>query len=197
MLCLCDCCAGVVSIFAPTQQLYKAAADRVLGLAGESIKARRLRLDCFHCALTLFVSAVLLVQLICWRKLLPALLEHSQHSCQCIPACPAPPLLTSLPLLQEGEVYHASVVRLLDYGAMLQLTDSGMRALLHISEISPERVRSIEEALQVGQELEVLCLGRDQKGHIKLSRKALLVRAAAQQRAASAVAGGAGFDVDK
>ena len=35
---LCLCCAGVVSIFAPTQALYKAAADRVLGLAGESIK---------------------------------------------------------------------------------------------------------------------------------------------------------------
>jgi hypothetical protein len=31
----------VVSIFAPTQQLYKGAADRVLGLAGESIKVRR------------------------------------------------------------------------------------------------------------------------------------------------------------
>ena len=100
-------------------------------------------------------------------------------------------------------MYRAEVIRLLDYGAMVLLADSGMRALLHISEISAERVRSIEEVLQVGQELEVLCLGRDQKGHIKLSRKALVMRAAAkqrveaQQRAAAAVAEGSGVDPDK
>ena len=51
-------------------------------------------------------------------------------------------------------MYRGKVVRVLDYGAMLQLEvgedgGSGVRALLHISEVSPERVRSMDEALQV------------------------------------------------
>ena len=36
------------------------------------------------------------------------------------------------------------------------------------------QVRSVEEVLEVGQELEVLCLGRDGRGFIRVSRRALL-----------------------
>ena len=52
-------------------------------------------------------------------------------------------------------------------------------------------------ALQVGEQVEVLCLGKDEKGQIRISRKAALARQAVQQRAARAVAGGAGIDADK
>ena len=50
---------------------------------------------------------------------------------------------------------------------------------------------------QVGQELDLLCLGKDAKGQVKLSRKALLARQAAQAAAKKAVEGGAGLDADK
>lgn len=43
----------------------------------------------------------------------------------------------------------------------------------------------------------MLCLGKDAKGQVKLSRKALLVRQAAQQRSAQRVAEGSGLDADK
>lgn len=53
---------------------------------------------------------------------------------------------------------------------------------------------------QVGQEVELLCLGRDAKGQVRLSRKALLARqaqAAAQADAAQRLAQGGGLDADK
>lgn len=46
-------------------------------------------------------------------------------------------------------MYRARVQRLLDYGAMVELLPGGLRALLHISEVSPQRLRSIEDALKV------------------------------------------------
>ena len=36
------------------------------------------------------------------------------------------------------------------------------------------QVRSVEDVLQVGQEVDVVCTGRDAKGHLMVSRKALL-----------------------
>ncbi|PSC68371.1 polyribonucleotide nucleotidyltransferase [Micractinium conductrix] len=97
--------------------------------------------------------------------------------------------------VKEGEVYRGTVTKLFDYGALVTLADSGARALLHISEISPTRVRSIEEALSLGQELEVMCLGRDARG-MRLSRKAVLARADAQARSAEQVQHSGGVDAD-
>ena len=36
------------------------------------------------------------------------------------------------------------------------------------------QIRSVEDVLQVGQEVDVVCTGRDAKGHLMVSRKALL-----------------------
>lgn len=44
------------------------------------------------------------------------------------------------PCVQEGEVYSVKVVKLVDYGAFVELPN-GFQALLHISEISHDRVR--------------------------------------------------------
>ncbi|EFN54220.1 hypothetical protein CHLNCDRAFT_36088 [Chlorella variabilis] len=98
--------------------------------------------------------------------------------------------------VKEGAVYRGTVTRLMDFGAMVELEPSGLRALLHISEVSAQRVRSIDDVLQIGQQVEVMCVGRDPKGQVKLSRKAVLAHNA-QQQAAKSVAGGGGFDNDK
>jgi polyribonucleotide nucleotidyltransferase len=73
----------------------------------------------------------------------------------------------------EGGVYRVKVVRLVDYGAYVSLP-SGMPALLHISELEHRRLRDVHEAVKEGDEFDVLCLGRDPKGLVQLSRRALL-----------------------
>lgn len=74
--------------------------------------------------------------------------------------------------IREGEVYTVRVVRIMDFGAFVELP-SGFQTLLHISEISHMRIRAIEDVLHEGQELKVKCLGRDPKGNVRISRKAL------------------------
>lgn len=85
----------------------------------------------------------------------------------------------------------------MDYGALLELQPSGLRALLHISDISAERVRSIDDVVKMGQSLEVMCVGRDQKGQVRLSRKAVLARHTARQQASQNVARNGGIDACK
>lgn len=72
-----------------------------------------------------------------------------------------------------GEVYSAKVVRLMDYGALLELPN-GFHCLLHISQISENRIASIRDELSEGQTVRVKCIGTDVNGNIVLSRKELL-----------------------
>ncbi|GMH37037.1 hypothetical protein BSKO_04910 [Bryopsis sp. KO-2023] len=74
--------------------------------------------------------------------------------------------------IREGEVYNVKVVRIVDFGAFVELP-SGFQTLLHISDLSHSRIRAVEEVLHEGQELKVKCLGRDPKGNVRISRKAL------------------------
>ncbi len=94
-------------------------------------------------------------------------------------------------------MYRATVTRLMDYGALVEVHPGSVRCLLHISELAPHRVRSVDEELSVGQEVEVMCLGRDARGQLKLSRKAVLQRGATRAAAAASVAHGGAIDPDK
>lgn len=49
-------------------------------------------------------------------------------------------------------MYRGVVTKLLDFGALVELQGSGLRALLHISEVAQERVRAIDDVLKVGEE---------------------------------------------
>jgi polyribonucleotide nucleotidyltransferase len=73
----------------------------------------------------------------------------------------------------EGGVYRVRVVRIVDYGCYVSLPN-GMPALLHISELEHRRLKDVHEAVEEGEEFDVLCLGRDPKGLVQLSRRALL-----------------------
>jgi polyribonucleotide nucleotidyltransferase len=75
----------------------------------------------------------------------------------------------------EGGVYRVKVVRVVDYGCFVSLP-SGMPALLHISELEHRRLRDVHEAVKEGEEFDVLCLGKDNKGMVQLSRRALMPR---------------------
>ena len=74
--------------------------------------------------------------------------------------------------VEVGEVYTAKVVKVASFGAFMQVAP-GKDGLLHVSQISHERVANVEDVLHVGDEFEVKVISTD-KGKISLSRKELL-----------------------
>ena len=75
--------------------------------------------------------------------------------------------------IEVGRIYEGPVVRLLDFGAIVQLLP-GKDGLLHISQIAHERVNAVADHLKEGQIVKVKVLEADDKGRVRLSMKALL-----------------------
>jgi len=82
--------------------------------------------------------------------------------------------------VEVGRVYEGPVLRLLDFGAIIQLLP-GKDGLLHISQIAHERVNAVSDYLKEGQVVKVKVLEADDKGRVRLSRKALLDAPARQE----------------
>lgn len=76
---------------------------------------------------------------------------------------------------EEGKTYKGKIMKITDFGAFVEILPN-TSGLLHISEIAHERIRSVDDVLKVGEELDVKVLEVDRYGKIKLSRKALLER---------------------
>jgi ribosomal protein S1/(E)-4-hydroxy-3-methyl-but-2-enyl pyrophosphate reductase len=75
--------------------------------------------------------------------------------------------------IAEGQTRTGIVKRIVDYGAFIDL--GGYEGLLHVSEISHQRVERPADVLQEGQEIEVYILALDrEKERVSLSRKKLL-----------------------
>ncbi len=69
-------------------------------------------------------------------------------------------------------VYTAKVVSIKEYGAFVDIAP-GVSGLVHVSEMSDERVKDVEDYLAIGEDLEVKVLEVDRYGKIKLSAKAV------------------------
>jgi polyribonucleotide nucleotidyltransferase len=78
---------------------------------------------------------------------------------------------------EVGKTYRGRVVKIADFGAFVEILPN-TQGLLHISEISHERIRAVTDVLKEGEELDVRVLDVDRAGRIKLSRKVLLEKAA-------------------
>ena len=74
---------------------------------------------------------------------------------------------------EKGEIYKGKVKSITTFGAFIEIMP-GKEGLLHISEISWNRLKTVEEELQEGQEVEVKLLDMDRDGKMKLSRRVLL-----------------------
>ncbi|WP_019936391.1 polyribonucleotide nucleotidyltransferase [Bordetella sp. FB-8] len=74
--------------------------------------------------------------------------------------------------VEVGQVYEGAVLRLLDFGAIVQVLP-GKDGLLHISEIANYRIANINDVLKVGQQVRVKVIEADEKGRLRLSIKAL------------------------
>ena len=90
--------------------------------------------------------------------------------------------------VEVGRVYEGPVIRLLDFGAIVQLLP-GKDGLLHISQIAHERVNAVSDYLKEGQIVKVKVLEADDKGRVRLSRKALLDPPARREEPAPADGG--------
>ncbi|MEY2622618.1 MAG: polyribonucleotide nucleotidyltransferase [Pseudomonadota bacterium] len=79
--------------------------------------------------------------------------------------------------VEVGKVYEGPITKILDFGALVNLLP-GKDGLLHISQISHERIAKVTDVLAEGQVVRVKVLETDDKGRVKLSMKALLDRPA-------------------
>jgi polyribonucleotide nucleotidyltransferase len=75
--------------------------------------------------------------------------------------------------LEVGQSYEGTVIRLLDFGAIISFF-GGREGLLHISQIAHERVNTVADYLKEGEIVQVKVIETDEKGRVRLSRKALL-----------------------
>jgi polyribonucleotide nucleotidyltransferase len=80
--------------------------------------------------------------------------------------------------VEVGKVYDGTVLKLLDFGAIVQILP-GKDGLLHISQIAKERVNAVSDYLKEGQAVRVKVLETDERGRIKLSMKAVAAAAEA------------------
>lgn len=77
----------------------------------------------------------------------------------------------------ENHVVPGKVTRLMDFGAFVEL-EPGIEGLVHISELSPQRVRRVGDVVQIGQEVQVMVLRVDPaQRKISLSLKAVTAKA--------------------
>src|SRR5437763_16800169 len=81
---------------------------------------------------------------------------------------------------EVGQPSHGRVVSIKDFGACVEVFP-GKDGLAHISELADFRVNRTEDVAKMGEMIWVKCIGIDDKGRVKLSRKsALKERAAAE-----------------
>ena len=83
--------------------------------------------------------------------------------------------------VEVGEVYFGKVNRITNFGAFVEVLN-GKEGLLHISQISKDRVNKVEDVLKLGDEIMVKVTSIDEQGRINLSRKALVENADSESK---------------
>ena len=74
--------------------------------------------------------------------------------------------------VEVGKTYTGTVVSIVPFGCFVEIYDQ--QGLCHISELAHTRVQNVQDVVKEGQSLEVKVLDKNERGQIKLSRKALL-----------------------
>jgi polyribonucleotide nucleotidyltransferase len=75
--------------------------------------------------------------------------------------------------IEIGQTYQGRVVSTKEFGAFVEVLP-GKEGLVHISELADFRVKRTEDVVKAGDTIWVKCIGIDDKGRVKLSRKAAL-----------------------
>ncbi len=88
--------------------------------------------------------------------------------------------------VEEGEIYPAKVVKIEDFGCFVQVWP-GCEGLVHISELDHKRVKQVSDAVNLGDEIIVKCLGIDKKGRLNFSRKQALQKESSNEKTNSSM----------
>ncbi|MFL5299370.1 MAG: polyribonucleotide nucleotidyltransferase, partial [Anaeromyxobacteraceae bacterium] len=90
---------------------------------------------------------------------------------------------------EVGKIYLGTVRKIAEFGAFVEIFP-GTDGLIHISELSDKRVKSVSEVLSEGEEVMVKVVSVDRQGKIRLSRKEALAEAAGKKAAEGGSSGG-------
>ena len=71
---------------------------------------------------------------------------------------------------EEGQIFKGKVVSIKEFGAFVEFAP-GKEGMVHISKISKERINHVEDVLTLGDEVTVICLGKDKMGRMSFSIK--------------------------
>ena len=71
---------------------------------------------------------------------------------------------------EEGMIFKGKVVSIKEFGAFIEFAP-GKEGMVHISKISKERINRVEDVLTLGDNVTVVCLGKDKMGRISFSMK--------------------------
>jgi len=75
--------------------------------------------------------------------------------------------------IEIGKIYRGKVVTIKEFGCFVEIFP-GKDGLVHISELANFRVKQTEDIVKIGDEIWVKCIGIDDKGRVKLSRRAAM-----------------------
>ena len=71
---------------------------------------------------------------------------------------------------EEGQIFKGKVVSIKEFGAFIEFAP-GKEGMVHISKIAKERINHVEDVLTLGDNVTVVCLGKDKMGRISFSIK--------------------------
>ncbi|MDR3143417.1 MAG: polyribonucleotide nucleotidyltransferase [Puniceicoccales bacterium] len=78
--------------------------------------------------------------------------------------------------IEPGKVYRGIVRSVKDFGIFVECIP-GKEGMVHVSELSDIRIERPEDVCRIGDEIVVKCVGIDERGRVRLSRKAALCEA--------------------
>ncbi|CAN5310788.1 polyribonucleotide nucleotidyltransferase [soil metagenome] len=156
---------GVISDYAPRIELVKINPDKIgelIGPGGKNIKAIQAETGAdsnIHDDGTGHIYAT--------KK------ESLERAKQLVSAVSAE--------IEVGKTYTGRVVSTTNFGAFMAVLP-GKDGMIHISELADFRVNAVEDVVRVGDMVTALCIGVDDRGRVKMSRKAALKEKDAQEQ---------------
>ena len=75
--------------------------------------------------------------------------------------------------IEINKIYRGRVVSIKEFGCFVEVLP-GKEGLVHISELANFRVKQVDDIVKMGDEIWVKCIGIDEKGRVKLSRRAAM-----------------------
>jgi polyribonucleotide nucleotidyltransferase len=150
--------AGQISPFAPRMELIQIPADKIgylIGPGGRQIKALQ---EQFKVKISILDDKGNVQVAGVDREKVDACLDTIRGMCE---------------TPQIGTKYSGTVKGIKDFGAFVEILP-GVEGLLHVSELDHGYVNRVTDIVNVGDAVEVIVIHVDDRGKIKLSRKALL-----------------------